>query len=133
MQGGTRTFKSSKGQSYKHNFTGKEKTGDVIAVEVGPIWSHNDFLKRKSEWVNMIPGWSMTGHWWTTVSGSMSVVQFKMGDIKKELAKNPQPSNQNQPQNQLGFVDYPDEPKKDTKKDLMKSKFSNIPTTPEDE
>lgn len=141
MQGGIRTFKSSTGKSYKHKFTGNEKPGDVIAVEVGPIWSHNDFLKRKNEWQNMVPGWSMTGHWWTTVSCSMSVVQFKMAEVKKEVAKNPGPSSQKQPLNYLGF-DYPENPSKDTnknltkdnsKKDLMKSKFSNIPTTPEDE
>jgi len=127
MQGGTKTFKCLKGKSYSYKFTGNEQLGDTIAVEVGPIWSHNEFLKRKNEWASMIPGWSMTGHWWTTIPCSMSVVQFKMQDVKIEMAKKQEPSKQQQ--NQLGFVDYPEEPKKE----LIKSKFANIPVTPEDE
>jgi len=50
---------------------------EVKAVEVGPIWSHNDFLARKAEFANTQPGWEMTGHWTTTVPGKMSVVQYR--------------------------------------------------------
>jgi len=61
-----------------YNFTGEEKAGDYINVEVGPVWSHVDYLKRKdTEWANLFEGWALTGHWWTTVAGKMSTVQYK--------------------------------------------------------
>merc|ERR1711977_332669 len=65
--------------------TGSEKKGDCVTVEVGPVWSHNDFLARKDkEFSNLLgSNWKMTGHWWTTVPGSMSVVQFALNDEEK--------------------------------------------------
>lgn len=55
-----------------------EKKDNTKVVEVGPIWSHNDYLSRKDkEWINAQPGWELTGHWWTTIPGSMSVVQYR--------------------------------------------------------
>jgi len=47
---GEKTFKSSKGFDCKYKFTGQEKVGDKIMVGVGPIWSHDDYCKRKAEW-----------------------------------------------------------------------------------
>jgi len=42
--------------------------GNIKTVEVGPIWSHNDYLARKDkEFANAQPGWELTGGWWTTV------------------------------------------------------------------
>ena len=72
--------------------TGNEKKGDIIAVEVGPVWSHADFLARndKGEFKNLLASpWKMTGHWWTTVPGTMSVVQFVHEELveKKEVKK----------------------------------------------
>merc|ERR1712178_400299 len=66
--------------------TGTEKKGDTVTVEVGPVWSHVDFLARKDkgEFNNLLgSNWKMTGHWWTTVPGSMSVVQFAFHDEEK--------------------------------------------------
>ena len=66
--------------------TGSEKKGDSVTVEVGPVWSHNDFLARKDkgEFSNLLgSNWKLTGHWWTTVPGSMSVVQFALHDEEK--------------------------------------------------
>merc|ERR1712188_51632 len=39
--------------------TGSEKKGDSVTVEVGPVWSHNDFLARKDkEFSNLLgPNW----------------------------------------------------------------------------
>ena len=55
-----------------------EWEGMNIEVEVGPIWSHDDYLIRKDrEWANAIPGWELTGQWRTTVPGKMSVVGYK--------------------------------------------------------
>lgn len=48
-----------------------------MTVEVGPIWSHQNYLQRQGEWTNAQPGWELTGQWWTTVPGSMSVVQYR--------------------------------------------------------
>lgn len=78
-----------------YNFTGEEKAGDCINVEVGPVWSHNDYLKRKDEeWANLFPGWKLTGHWWTTVAGKMSVVQYKkQEETVKEEKKEEEPVN----------------------------------------
>jgi len=68
-----------------YNFTGEEKAGDCIMVEVGPIWSHKDYLNRKDkEWANAFPGWALTGHWNTTVPNEMSIVQFKKEEKPKE-------------------------------------------------
>ena len=68
------------------SLTGDEKKGECVTVEVGPVWSHVDFLARKDkgEFNDLLgSNWKMTGHWWTTVSGSMSVVQFAFhGDEK---------------------------------------------------
>jgi len=69
--------------------TGNEKNGDCVIVEVGPVWSHNDFLERnkKGEFKDLLgENWKMTGHWWTTVMGKMSVVQFKY-DVTEEIVK----------------------------------------------
>merc|ERR1712178_645012 len=66
--------------------TGSEKKGDCVTVEVGPVWSHVDFLARKEqgEFDNLLgSNWKLTGHWWTTVPGSMSVVQFALHDEEK--------------------------------------------------
>ena len=55
-----------------------EWEGMNMEVEVGPIWSHDDYLIRKDrEWANAIPGWELTGQWRTTVPGKMSVVGYK--------------------------------------------------------
>ena len=55
-----------------------EWEGMNMDVEVGPIWSHDDYLIRKDrEWANAIPGWELTGQWRTTVPGKMSVVGYK--------------------------------------------------------
>jgi len=59
--------------------TGLEKKGDLVTVEVGPIMSHKDFLARneKGEFKDLLGSkWEMTGHWWMTVAGKMSVVHF---------------------------------------------------------
>jgi hypothetical protein len=74
---------------FNYKLTGNEKAGDTVEVEVGPVWSHNDFLARKHEWENKFPGWSMTGHWWTTVPGKMSVVQFKKNGTVEEKKEEP--------------------------------------------
>ena len=56
----------------------EEWEGMNMDVEVGPIWSHDDYLIRKDrEWANAIPGWELTGQWRTTVPGKMSVVGYK--------------------------------------------------------
>ena len=56
----------------------EEWEGMNMDVEVGPIWSHEDYLIRKDrEWANAIPGWELTGQWRTTVPGKMSVVGYK--------------------------------------------------------
>ena len=50
-----------------------------VTVEVGLISSHKDFLAKneKGEFKDLLgPKWKMTGHWWMTVAGKMSVVQF---------------------------------------------------------
>ena len=52
-------------------------TQTTMDVEVGPIWSHDDYLSRKGEWADAIPGWELTGHWNTTVPGRMSVVGYR--------------------------------------------------------
>ena len=55
-----------------------EWEGMNMDVEVGLIWSHEDYLMRKDrEWANAIPGWELTGQWRTTVPGKMSVVGYK--------------------------------------------------------
>lgn len=46
-------------------------------VEVGPIWSNNDFNGRKASFADTQPGWELSGQWWTTVPGKMSVVQYR--------------------------------------------------------
>merc|ERR1712193_103013 len=49
---------------------------ETKTVEVGPIWSQADFVKRQKEFQKKVPqGFNMTGHWNTTVAGKMSVVQ----------------------------------------------------------
>ena len=56
----------------------EEWEGMNMDVEVGPIWSHEDYLLRKDrEWANAIPGWELTGQWRTTIPGKMSVVGYK--------------------------------------------------------
>jgi len=57
-----------------------------ILVEVGPIWSHNDYVNRTGEWANAQPGWELSGAWWTTVPSKMSVVQYR-----KVVAPAPEP------------------------------------------
>jgi len=72
--------------------TGSEKKGDVVTVEVGPVWSHNDFLARKDkgEFNNLLESnWKMTGHWWTTKPGSMSVVQFAFHEEEEKKIEEP--------------------------------------------
>lgn len=69
-----------------------------MTVEVGPIWSHNDYVQRQSEWANAQPGWELSGAWWTTVPNSMSVVQYRkvvpvnppMVEIEVEVCSGPQ-------------------------------------------
>ena len=57
----------------------EEWEGMNMDVEVGPIWSHDDYLIRKDrEWANAIPGWELTGQWRTTVPGKMSVVGLSL-------------------------------------------------------
>ena len=60
--------------------TGNEKKDDQSTVEVGPIFSHHEFLERndQGEFKDLLgPKWIMTNNWWTTIPGTMSVVEFK--------------------------------------------------------
>jgi len=59
---------------------------EFMVVEVGPIWSHNDYVNRTGEWANAQPGWELSGAWWTTVPSTMSVVQYR-----KVVAPAPEP------------------------------------------
>jgi len=75
-----------------YKFNGLEQPGMRIAVSVSPIGSQDDYLKRKSQWVNSFPGWKLTGGWAASESGKMSVVEFEMiGSGFKE--KPPIPAN----------------------------------------
>ena len=131
MQGGPRTIISKKFK-YTYNFTGKEKPGDVIALEVGPIWSHNDYLQRKPEWEGMLKGWELTGHWWTTIPCSMSVIQYEMKALSAQQKEHAKP---NVSTNQYALdLNYPSEPTKfDNQQKLFISKYSKIPISQADE
>jgi len=47
------------------------------AIEAGPIW-HQDHAEQVCPAVAHAHGGEWTGHWWTTVAGSMSVCQVRM-------------------------------------------------------
>ena len=65
----------------KYGPTAVDAELNTMDVEVGPIWSHDDYLERKDrEWANAIPGWELTGHWRTTIPGQMSVVGYRKTD-----------------------------------------------------
>jgi len=57
----------------------EDQTNGVL--DVGPIWSHNDFLERKEEFRAKVKeefgdNADLTGHWWTTEVGKTSVIQY---------------------------------------------------------
>ena len=64
----------------------------LISANVGPIWSHNDFLDRKDdEFANFDglrdDGWEMTGEWWS--KNGTSYVEYQKKWDKKSVEVEP--------------------------------------------
>ena len=80
------TFISSLDQRCTHEFSGEEKPGDCINVEVGIISGLADFKLRENQWANMIPGWSMTGSWFA--GDNDGFVEFEKDQIESPSINN---------------------------------------------
>ncbi|CAM9908403.1 unnamed protein product, partial [Ectocarpus fasciculatus] len=53
------------------------EAGTPFDVEVGPIWDQRDARTKANRYIQDHPRYEWTGHWRTTIPGSMSVIQVR--------------------------------------------------------
>lgn len=74
--GGNESFSTD--QSLFGRFLPPTQQVATMAIEVGPIYSHEHAYAKAEEWTVSHPSHRWNGHWWTTVPGKMSVLAIDM-------------------------------------------------------